>query len=197
MIPSASVGRHPQMPPLLTADLSLRASAHTGVAIRTSWQANSLPGITNQALIIQPDASGLFLIPTYDPSEQRDLQIHRVDLILRDAEIAFGYRPAGMPVNLHQHSLRRLCLGGVIAKGLPQPVAADSSFNFQRLISGIQDDGTVFAVLASAQRKRGRRERQFPGQLGIEKEAAVPNEMNRVSFCFYMTVLFSSSSCSL
>ena len=82
------------MPPLLTADLSLRASAHTGVAIRTSWQANSLPGITNQALIIQPDASGLFLIPTYDPSEQRDLQIHRVDLILRDAEIAFGYRPA-------------------------------------------------------------------------------------------------------
>ena len=122
------------MPPLLTADLSLRASAHTGVAIRTSWQANSLPGITNQALIIQPDASGLFLIPTYDPSEQRNLQIHRVDLILRDAEIAFGYRPAGMPVNLHQHSLRRLCLGGVIAKGLPQPVAADSSLNLQRLI---------------------------------------------------------------
>ncbi|MBQ6609068.1 MAG: VanZ family protein [Oscillospiraceae bacterium] len=39
-----------------------------------------------------------------------------------------------MPVNLHQHSLRRLCLGGVIAKGLPQPVAADSSLNFQRLI---------------------------------------------------------------
>ena len=86
---------------------------------------------------------------------------------------------------------------GKLPDSIPKEIVAFANTEGGELYIGIQDDGTVFAVLASAQRKRGRRERQFPGQLGIEKEAAVPNEMNWVPFCFYMTVLFSSSSCSL